>query len=402
MGLAENQIFFDLFGTKSLEVSEEQVTEFLGHAKFEDTLQYVALPRLQLERRVVPSKLRKSNKSNKPDGNGRKDMTFFFDFLRDKGVKRVLHIIVDDEESPAHSDEAIEKALSGLKVEIWDWRKIDLCSETVLVAAPDTTEVYLYWSGNNAVLLGWSSPDGLPQLKKLKKVHVHVKQVTIFVSHLFFFSVAGVESALELIHSFNGQGLETEKRTKNNIRRFETRLKEIRPDIEVNVSYDQQPKEHAPTAVSVDVYQKDYENRHKWLTCMDEFAEFIQNIPLSAADYEPVTIALIDDGVDIIEPSIRDKIVDGASYCVREENQVEGNQKKQTMRKPYYVSGGGHGTVMASLICRVCPKAQLFVVKLDEYLSETSKRQITAKSAAKVYQFILGTGLPRDRYLANM
>ncbi|KAL1988643.1 hypothetical protein VTN96DRAFT_8343 [Rasamsonia emersonii] len=50
----QKQIFFDLYGTKSLKVSEEQVTEFLGHVKFEDTLQYVALPHLQLERRVVP------------------------------------------------------------------------------------------------------------------------------------------------------------------------------------------------------------------------------------------------------------------------------------------------------------------------------------------------------------
>lgn len=39
---------------------------------------------------------------------------------------------------------------------------------------------------------------------------------------------------------------------------------------------------------------------------------------------------------------------------------------------------------MASLICRVCPRAKLFVVKLDEYLNKSLARQITAKSAAKV------------------
>ena len=48
------------------------------------------------------------------------------------------------------------------------------------------------------------------------------------------------------------------------------------------------------------------------------------------------------------------------------------------------MTSGGHGTVMASLICRVFPKAQLYVVKLDEHISENMKRQITAKSAAKV------------------
>ncbi|KAB2570885.1 hypothetical protein DBV05_g10459 [Lasiodiplodia theobromae] len=38
---------------------------------------------------------------------------------------------------------------------------------------------------------------------------------------------------------------------------------------------------------------------------------------------------------------------------------------------------------MASLICRVCPKAQLYIVRLDEYLGEDGRRHITAESAAK-------------------
>ncbi|KAL2010897.1 hypothetical protein VTN00DRAFT_3615 [Thermoascus crustaceus] len=41
---------------------------------------------------------------------------------------------------------------------------------------------------------------------------------------------------------------------------------------------------------------------------------------------------------------------------------------------------------MVSLICRVCFRAKLFAVKLDEYLNESPARQITAKSAAKAVQ----------------
>jgi hypothetical protein len=37
--------------------------------------------------------------------------------------------------------------------------------------------VCLYWSGNNAVLRGWSEPGGLNQLKRLEKVHLHVGRV---------------------------------------------------------------------------------------------------------------------------------------------------------------------------------------------------------------------------------
>jgi hypothetical protein len=109
---------------------------------------------------------------------------------------------------------------------------------------------------------------------------------------------------------------------------------------------------------------------------MDEFADFVQNVDPSLPLREQITVALIDDGVDINEQSLHAKIIGGRSFCLRD--------KFQNLNKPYYVTGGGHGTVMASLICRVCPKAQLYVLKLDEHMSENSKRQITAESAAKV------------------
>ncbi len=130
---------------------------------------------MKLEKKPIPTKF--LQKPIKPDGKGRSDMVFLFNFLRKKGVKRIIRVIVDDILDPAHSDEAIEKALGGLKVEVWDWRKIDLCTETILAAAPDAREVFLYWSSNNAVLRGWSEPGGLNLLKKLEKVYLHVEQV---------------------------------------------------------------------------------------------------------------------------------------------------------------------------------------------------------------------------------
>ncbi|KAH0562507.1 hypothetical protein GP486_002799 [Trichoglossum hirsutum] len=339
----ENQIYFDLYESPSQTISEERIEEGLAHLKFEDVLQYVALPSMQLEKKPV-SKLLK--RPHKVDGKGRNDMVFLFNFLRNKGVKRIIRVIVDDTLEPAHSDEAIEKALGGLKIEIWDWRKIDLCTETVVTAAPDTTELCLYWSGNNAVLRGWSEPGGLKLLKKLKKVHLHVNQ-----------------------------GLETAKRMHNNVREFQKRLKLLHPDVEFDFVEEHQPEKHDPTGGPVDAVREQVEHRHKWLTCMDEFADFIQNVDPPLPLLEPVTVALIDDGVDINEQSLSAKIIGGRSFCQRD--------RFQNLSMPYYVTSGGHGTVMASLICRVCPMAQLYVVKLDEHTSEQTTRQITAKSAAK-------------------
>jgi hypothetical protein len=178
------------------------------------------------------------------------------------------------------------------------------------------------------------------------------------------------------MHDAQTQGLETAKRTRNNVREFCERLKHLREDIEVEVIKEHQPEKHDPTGGPVDTTGEQVEHRHKWLTCMDEFADFIQNVDPPLPVREPVTIALIDDGVDINEQSLHAKIIGGRSFCQRNEH--------QNLSRPHYVTTGGHGTVMASLICRVCPTAQLYVVKLDEHVSEHSTRQITAASAAKV------------------
>ena len=117
-------------------------------------------------------------------------------------------------------------------------------------------------------------------------------------------------------------------------------------------------------------------DRHKWLDCMDEFAEFIQNVSVSRLSNEPIMVALVDDVIDIYEPSLNDKVVGGGSFAPRKAFPNE--------NKPYYVTNGGHGTAMASLICRVCPKARLYILRLEEYKSDQLKRQVTASNAAKV------------------
>lgn len=171
--------------------------------------------------------------------------------------------------------------------------------------------------------------------------------------------------------------METARRASNNVKEFQRRLKLLRSDIKVDVVEEHQPEKHAPTGGAVDNAVEQYEQRHKWLTTMDDFADFIQNVEPPIPSVEPITLALIDDGVDIGEQSLHAKIIGGRSFCQRD--------KYQNLSKPYYVTSGGHGTVMASLICRVCPRAQLYVIKLDEHISEGNKRQITAKSAARVF-----------------
>lgn len=327
--------------------------------KFEDTLQYVAFPAVQVER-IPQSKMMKKQQQQQ-DGKGRRDMEFLFDFLREKKVKRVLKVIVDDTTDTPHSDESIERCIGGLGCEIWDWKKIDLCSETILKAAPDVRELSLYWSGNNAILRGWSESEGLCQLSKLEVLHLNYSQ-----------------------------GLESVQRTRNNLREFNRRLKSLRPDIKINPVRENQNSRHESIVGNPQDPALQTLPGHQWLTSIDDFADFIQNIVPPSPVQSPVTIALIDDGVDVNEQSLHAKIIGGRSFCMR--------NRFENLSMPYYVTAGGHGTVMASLICRVCPTAQLYVLKLDEHISETQQRQITAKSAEKVCTTILQRWLTLTKY----
>ena len=168
------EIFFDLSNEYPLEITEDQINRGYSRLEFENVLRYVAFPNFQIEKRYVRSR---GKQVIEPDGSGRDDMTVLFQFLRKEKVQRIIHVIVDDRDKIPHSDGAIDIALRGLKVEKWDWQKFDICMETIASAAPDVEQIHLYWSGNNAVLRGWSDKEVLKRMTKLKRIYLHVTQV---------------------------------------------------------------------------------------------------------------------------------------------------------------------------------------------------------------------------------
>lgn len=103
------------------------------------------------------------------------DMIELFDWLRtDKKVARIVKVIVEDSQSPAHSDDAIIKSLSGFHVEVLHWLKVDLDPVTIREASSEIRELYLRWSGNNTVLRGWGEQEGLLKLKSLEAVDIEL------------------------------------------------------------------------------------------------------------------------------------------------------------------------------------------------------------------------------------
>lgn len=142
-------------------------------AKFESILRYVDLPRLSVESTNEVSPLsntqsRTRNSRQQSDGIVRRSFGEVFDWLYKHGVRKIIRIAVEDDEDTPHSDELIEKTLQRFDVEVWDWKKFDLCSETILEAAPNVKDLSLYSSGNKAVLRSWSSEDGLKELQSVR------------------------------------------------------------------------------------------------------------------------------------------------------------------------------------------------------------------------------------------
>lgn len=97
-------------------------------------------------------------------------MCTIFKWLRTCHVTKVLKVTVVDNQEPSHSDEAIETCVRGLDIRSWKWYKFDLCSDVLESAAPNLQDATLYSSGNNAVLLGWSSSAGLAKLQMVSKI----------------------------------------------------------------------------------------------------------------------------------------------------------------------------------------------------------------------------------------
>jgi hypothetical protein len=122
---------------------------------------------------------------------------------------------------------------------------------------------------------------------------------------------------------------------------------------------------------------------HKWLESIDMFAAelktLMDKIGKAYHSGDEVTVALIDDGVDICEKAFRDRIIHGKSLGYY----WDGDQGDQRA-KQWYVSETGHGTVMAHMILRVCPMAKIYPIKLDIAKDTKGMSRIKPESAAAV------------------
>jgi hypothetical protein len=92
----------------------------------------------------------------------------FFRWLKkEKQVRRILKVVVRDNHSRPCCDEVLEASLEEFDVHYLDWNRTDLRAKTVEDVMPNVRELWLYSSGNDAVLRGWADAGGLGRLKKV-------------------------------------------------------------------------------------------------------------------------------------------------------------------------------------------------------------------------------------------
>lgn len=91
----------------------------------------------------------------------------------------------------------------------------------------------------------------------------------------------------------------------------------------------------------------------------------------------PVKIAIIDDGINPTLNIFNDRVKRGESFHQLSENY-------NGRRGSFYVPSGPHGTLMAQLVCKVCPMVQLYIAQLEVFRGQQGQRSFRAESAADV------------------
>lgn len=361
-------MWFDLGPEPKSKYTVDEFRKQFSHLKFDTVLQYVAFPQIQFIQ---------TDESHKPHQRSRKDLVVLFQWLRDQGVKRIIKVIVDDLRKPCHSDEDIEKALDGFEVEILDWRRLDLCPITIFKVSKNLREIHLQWSGRNCVLRSWSEREGLAKVPSLKAIHLTQVEVQ-YLNNL----------CSPMSNNTREQILDSDDRTQCNLKEFGERLNQSWPDGNPKFALHlPQPKGDTYYPATEEqlsqhkIHNQEYKvDAHRWINCMKEFAQCFKNIKdiknqNSDSFLNPVTVALIDDGVDIRHEDLQGDEFLGKSFSPFGEDSWRIN--------PFWISAVGHGTLMARLIRHICPSAVIYVIKLETFEFK-GKLRIRQQSAIEV------------------
>lgn len=107
---------------------------------------------------------------------------------------------------------------------------------------------------------------------------------------------------------------------------------------------------------------------------MGNFAKIL--ISANRPDVELIKIPIIDDGLDATVPGLQDAIALGKSFSP--------HPTSNEFMRAYFVPEGRHGTLMGTLVRKICFKAQLYIARLEERYTIGGHARFTVTSAKEV------------------
>ncbi|OQU98118.1 hypothetical protein CLAIMM_03946 [Cladophialophora immunda] len=418
------ELWFDYMPAPLTGMTFAEFTHHWDMLDFETTVKYVSIANVKFKLdKDVDQVVRKS----------RDDATRILRWLQSKDVKRILHVIVDDMEPNYHSNDSIERALEKAKVEILDWHRPDLCPSTIFNVGKNLKRLYLYWGGNNAILRAWSEVEGLPMLAqygKLERIIIFSpedspdlsadmsKQLKRFDERLKRnWSLAAEkstskpqeESAIGRLLRRDGEATQDDEATlaSQSLHRDSVQAPQTNPATsqvsakhEIAANNRTTTPEIIHTSAKTSLKAKLGDNsgqaveldQHRWMQCMENFTTaFLRVRQPSAKDIaatkslEPIRVALIDDGVDTTNRSLRGRAYHGRSFAFD-----QGGEKNY----PYWMSDSGHGTIMARFIRKLCPTADIYIIKVAtrQGTQDTKSLTIVVSSAVDAINHAVDCG----------
>ncbi|KAK1843361.1 intracellular serine protease [Colletotrichum chrysophilum] len=255
-----------------------------------------------------------------------------------KNVKRILKLVVEDNENFPCSERDVRECLDKLEdVRYLDWKRPNMSAPTLL-KAPNVVELWLYSTGINAVLSSWADKGGLQRLQK---------------------------------------GIETIKSNQDNVEEFKKRLQDwySKPGRGVAPQVFEKYPSTVPARNNGTQNHNDVTAKasNDWFGTLDRIVKKLRQEASSRTrtgneeddsdDEEDTThyikVALLDDGVD--PESGSGKFMSGWGW-----------PRPSEPAGAFYSSGERrHGNAMAKMITRACPFVRLYVAKLDA--AETSE-----------------------------
>ncbi|EHK46582.1 hypothetical protein TRIATDRAFT_195163, partial [Trichoderma atroviride IMI 206040] len=124
---------------------------------YEQTIRYIEFPALDL---------RVEEKETFGDNIQSEHFEVFqaLDWLKKKGVKEIIEFVIRDRLVNPHNEIGIGQYVERFKVEVLDWRFLDMSISILKIGKDRIRELHLYTGGKRSAIMHWLSEDGVRSL----------------------------------------------------------------------------------------------------------------------------------------------------------------------------------------------------------------------------------------------